>query len=96
MYFFYPGLQLINELGAVDARLAPQFRQLLSGEETEKATSRPAGGKKSTVSAERKKVRVVLFFLGCPHLTGHLSWNSLRILNVEFKLLLVGLRRNCA
>lgn len=87
-FYFDACLQLINELGAVDARLASQFRQLLSGEETEKATSRPAGGKKSTVSAQRKKVRVglfcFLFFYTSTHLTGHLSRNCLLILNVEF------------
>uniref|UniRef100_A0A8C4DG26 UTP3 small subunit processome component n=1 Tax=Dicentrarchus labrax TaxID=13489 RepID=A0A8C4DG26_DICLA len=38
---------LINELGSVDARLAPQFRKLLSGEEKDNATSRPAEGKKT-------------------------------------------------
>uniref|UniRef100_A0A8C4DHQ6 UTP3 small subunit processome component n=1 Tax=Dicentrarchus labrax TaxID=13489 RepID=A0A8C4DHQ6_DICLA len=35
---------LINELGSVDARLAPQFRKLLSGEEKDNATSRPDSG----------------------------------------------------
>ncbi|KAM7402299.1 hypothetical protein PAMP_017547 [Pampus punctatissimus] len=44
---------LINELGAVDARLAPQFRTLLAGEEKEKATSRPAEGKKVGVSSKK-------------------------------------------
>uniref|UniRef100_A0A3Q3GFC5 UTP3 small subunit processome component n=1 Tax=Labrus bergylta TaxID=56723 RepID=A0A3Q3GFC5_9LABR len=46
---------LINELGSVDARLAPQYRQLLAGEEKEKATSGPAKGKKSKVSIKNKK-----------------------------------------
>ncbi|KAM7422813.1 hypothetical protein PAMA_010719 [Pampus argenteus] len=44
---------LINELGAVDARLAPQFRKLLAGEEKDKATSRPAEGKKAGVSSKK-------------------------------------------
>lgn len=44
---------LINELGAVDARLAPQFRKLLAGEETDKATSRPAESKKVGVSSKK-------------------------------------------
>ncbi|XP_008287808.1 something about silencing protein 10 [Stegastes partitus] len=42
---------LINELGAVDARLAPEFRQLLAGE----GTSRPAGGKKTRVPSKKEK-----------------------------------------
>uniref|UniRef100_A0A4W6FL32 UTP3 small subunit processome component n=1 Tax=Lates calcarifer TaxID=8187 RepID=A0A4W6FL32_LATCA len=41
---------LINELGAVDARLAPQFRKLLAGEEKDKAPGRPAESKKTRVS----------------------------------------------
>eukprot|EP00064_Thunnus_orientalis_P006087 superscaffoldBa00000619_g6101 len=44
---------LINELGAVDARLAPQFRKLLAGEEKDKATSRPAESKKVGVSSKK-------------------------------------------
>ncbi|XP_053171333.1 something about silencing protein 10 [Scomber japonicus] len=44
---------LINELGAVDARLAPQFRKLLAGEGKDKATSRPAEGKKVGVSSKK-------------------------------------------
>uniref|UniRef100_A0A8C2W9F7 UTP3 small subunit processome component n=1 Tax=Cyclopterus lumpus TaxID=8103 RepID=A0A8C2W9F7_CYCLU len=47
---------LINELGSVDARLAPQFRKLLSGVEKEKTTSRPAGGKKTRVASKMEKV----------------------------------------
>ncbi|XP_059185545.1 something about silencing protein 10 [Centropristis striata] len=43
---------IINELGPVDARLAPQFRKLLSGEES---TSRPAEGKKTRVSSKKEK-----------------------------------------
>lgn len=50
-------LQLINELGAVDARLAPQFRKLLAGEEKDKATSRPAEGKKVRASIKKDTVR---------------------------------------
>ncbi|XP_035518242.1 something about silencing protein 10 isoform X2 [Morone saxatilis] len=46
---------LINELGSVDARLAPQFRKLLSGEEKDKATSRPAEGKTTRVSSKKEK-----------------------------------------
>ncbi|XP_034389246.1 something about silencing protein 10 isoform X2 [Cyclopterus lumpus] len=46
---------LINELGSVDARLAPQFRKLLSGVEKEKTTSRPAGGKKTRVASKMEK-----------------------------------------
>jgi len=44
---------LINELGAVDARLAPQFHKLLAGEEKDKATSRPAEGKKVGVPSKK-------------------------------------------
>lgn len=50
-------LQLINELGAVDARLAPEFRQLLAGGEENKAGSKQAAGKKSKVSNRKEKVR---------------------------------------
>ncbi|XP_034724985.1 something about silencing protein 10 [Etheostoma cragini] len=45
---------LINELGSVDARLSPQFRKLLAGEENDKA-SKPAGGKKTRVSSKKEK-----------------------------------------
>ncbi|TDH13842.1 hypothetical protein EPR50_G00037850 [Perca flavescens] len=45
---------LINELGSVDARLSPQFRKLLAGEEKDKA-SRPAEGKKTRVSSKKEK-----------------------------------------
>lgn len=48
--------QLINELGPVDARLAPQFRKLLAGEEADKSTSRPAEGQKSRISSKKEKV----------------------------------------
>ncbi|XP_069391761.1 something about silencing protein 10 [Paralichthys olivaceus] len=41
---------LINELGAVDARLAPQFRKLLAGEDKE-----PAEGKRPRVSSKKDK-----------------------------------------
>ncbi|XP_029288386.1 something about silencing protein 10 [Cottoperca gobio] len=44
---------LINELSSVDARLAPQFRKLLAGEENDKA-SRPAEGKKTRVSKKKE------------------------------------------
>lgn len=37
--------QLINELGAVDARLAPQIRQLLSGEQQDRTLKKPASSK---------------------------------------------------
>ncbi|XP_074534189.1 something about silencing protein 10 isoform X1 [Halichoeres trimaculatus] len=45
---------LINGLSAVDARLSPQYRQLLAGEEGEKSTDRPTGGKKTKVSNKVK------------------------------------------
>ncbi|XP_071386437.1 something about silencing protein 10 isoform X2 [Centroberyx affinis] len=43
---------LINELSAVDARLAPQLRKLLAGEQKEKATRRPVGGKQAKKDKE--------------------------------------------
>uniref|UniRef100_A0A3Q3IJI8 Sas10 C-terminal domain-containing protein n=1 Tax=Monopterus albus TaxID=43700 RepID=A0A3Q3IJI8_MONAL len=43
---------LINDLGAVDARLAPEFRRLLAGEEKAKATSKLAEGKKTRVEED--------------------------------------------
>ncbi|XP_013128745.1 something about silencing protein 10 [Oreochromis niloticus] len=46
---------LINELGTVDARLAPEFRQLLAGGEKNKAGSKQAEGKKSKVSNRKGK-----------------------------------------
>ncbi|KAM9409260.1 something about silencing protein 10 [Pholidichthys leucotaenia] len=46
---------LINDLGAVDARLAPEFRKLLAGEEKDKSKSTPAEGKKSRVSGKKEK-----------------------------------------
>ncbi|CAJ1050538.1 something about silencing protein 10 [Xyrichtys novacula] len=46
---------LINELGSVDARLAPQYRQLLAGEEGETSSNRPAEGKKTKVSRKKEK-----------------------------------------
>lgn len=46
---------LINELGGVDARLAPEFRQLLAGGEKTKATGKQAEGKKSKVSNRKEK-----------------------------------------
>ena len=51
-------MQLINELGAVDARLAPQYRKLLAGEEEGKASSRTAAaaGKKTRVTSKKEKV----------------------------------------
>ncbi|XP_078104906.1 something about silencing protein 10 [Sander vitreus] len=45
---------LINELGSVDARLSPQFRKLLAGEEKDKA-SRPAEGKRTRVPSKKEK-----------------------------------------
>uniref|UniRef100_A0A3P8X727 UTP3 small subunit processome component n=1 Tax=Cynoglossus semilaevis TaxID=244447 RepID=A0A3P8X727_CYNSE len=45
---------LINDLAAVDARLAPEFRRLLSGEENAKAAA--ANGKKVRVSGKKEKV----------------------------------------
>ncbi|KAM4587221.1 something about silencing protein 10 isoform 2-T2 [Odontesthes bonariensis] len=44
---------LINELNAVDDRLAPEFRKLLAGDEKDKPTSRPAEGKKTKVSKKK-------------------------------------------
>ncbi|KAM8914535.1 something about silencing protein 10 isoform 2-T2 [Spinachia spinachia] len=46
-------LQLINDLGPVDARLAPQFRRLLSGEEDETA-GRSSQGKKTRGATTQK------------------------------------------
>ncbi|KAM9361157.1 something about silencing protein 10 [Symphorus nematophorus] len=46
---------LINELGSVDAQLAPQLRKLLSGEEKDEATNRPAEGKKTRISSKKEK-----------------------------------------
>lgn len=46
---------LINELGSVDARLAPQLRKLLAGEEKDETTSRAAVGKKTRVSSKKEK-----------------------------------------
>ncbi|KAF7654029.1 hypothetical protein LDENG_00075730 [Lucifuga dentata] len=46
---------LINELSAVDDRLAPQLRKLLAGEQREKATSRSAEGKQAAVSKKKGK-----------------------------------------
>lgn len=46
---------LINELGSVDARLAPQFHRLLAGEDKDEAGSRPAEGKKTRVSSKKDK-----------------------------------------
>ncbi|XP_069001789.1 something about silencing protein 10 [Embiotoca jacksoni] len=46
---------LINELGAVDARLAPEFHKLLAGEKKEKDTSEQAEGKKTRVSSKKEK-----------------------------------------
>ncbi|KAG7244732.1 hypothetical protein INR49_029751 [Caranx melampygus] len=45
---------LINELGAVDARLAAEFRKLLAGEMEDKATGKPES-KKSRVSSKKEK-----------------------------------------
>uniref|UniRef100_UPI0037E8AAB4 something about silencing protein 10 n=1 Tax=Semicossyphus pulcher TaxID=241346 RepID=UPI0037E8AAB4 len=47
---------LINELGSLDARLAPQYQQLLAGEEREQATSSSAEGRKTKVSSKKEKV----------------------------------------
>ncbi|KAL0978691.1 hypothetical protein UPYG_G00173960 [Umbra pygmaea] len=43
---------LINEMGEVDARLAPQLRKLLSAERKNKATRKPAGNKRVMLSEE--------------------------------------------
>ncbi|XP_050977983.1 something about silencing protein 10 [Labeo rohita] len=45
---------LINELGAVDARLAPQLRQLLYGERQDRTVKRPAGSKHIKVSGKAR------------------------------------------
>lgn len=42
--------QLINELGAVDARLAPQYRELLSGGEEDKESKKRVSVRKEKVS----------------------------------------------
>lgn len=52
-------LQLINELGSVDARLAPQFRELLTGEKDETASRPPEGKKTRGAAAKTKMVRFV-------------------------------------
>lgn len=46
---------LINELEAVDARLIPEFRSLLAGEEKNKADGEPAEGKKGRVTSKKEK-----------------------------------------
>ncbi|KAM4740422.1 something about silencing protein 10 isoform 2-T2 [Anableps anableps] len=46
---------LINELSAVDARLAPEFRKLLAGDEKGKSSSRPTEGKKTKIPSEKEK-----------------------------------------
>uniref|UniRef100_A0A3P8S1P1 UTP3 small subunit processome component n=1 Tax=Amphiprion percula TaxID=161767 RepID=A0A3P8S1P1_AMPPE len=46
---------LINELGAVDARLAPEFHQLLAGEVKGKTSSEPVEGKKTRVPSKKEK-----------------------------------------
>ncbi|XP_047439114.1 something about silencing protein 10 [Mugil cephalus] len=46
---------LINDIAEVDARLAPEFRQLLAGEQKGKSTSKPAEGKKTKVSSKKEK-----------------------------------------
>ncbi|KAK9528842.1 hypothetical protein VZT92_012980 [Zoarces viviparus] len=46
---------LINELGSVDTRLAPQFHKLLAGEDKDKTTSRPAGEKKTRVASKKEQ-----------------------------------------
>ncbi|KAF3690000.1 Something about silencing protein 10 [Channa argus] len=47
---------LINELGAVDARLVPEFRSLLAGDEKNKAVRKPAEGQKSRVASKKEKM----------------------------------------
>ncbi|XP_039971956.1 something about silencing protein 10 [Xiphias gladius] len=46
---------LINELGAVDTRLVPEFRRLLAGEETGKPPGKPAEGMKTRVSNTKEE-----------------------------------------
>ncbi|XP_029359074.1 something about silencing protein 10 [Echeneis naucrates] len=46
---------LINELGAVDARLAPEYRKLLTSEENDNAIDNTAESKKTRVSSKKKK-----------------------------------------
>ncbi|KAM3620939.1 uncharacterized protein V6R79_003900 [Siganus canaliculatus] len=47
---------LINELGEVDNRLAPQFRKLLTGDQEDEVTSKPPKGKNSSrVSSKKEK-----------------------------------------
>lgn len=53
-------MQLINELAAVDARLAPQFRRLLADEEAkQKLSSRATDGKKAGICGKNGKVAFV-------------------------------------
>ncbi|KAM4613840.1 something about silencing protein 10 isoform 2-T2 [Polymixia lowei] len=47
---------LINELGAVDAQLAPQLQKLLAGEQKDKTTRRPAEGKQAGLFSKKGKV----------------------------------------
>lgn len=55
--------QLINELGAVDARLAPQYRELLSGGEEDKESK-----KRVSVRKERASYfRPCIFEAYCSH-----------------------------
>ncbi|XP_077386333.1 something about silencing protein 10 [Festucalex cinctus] len=46
---------LINELGSVDARLAPQYSKLLAAQEEDEITSRPAADKKAAASTKKDK-----------------------------------------
>uniref|UniRef100_A0A3Q2QW53 UTP3 small subunit processome component n=1 Tax=Fundulus heteroclitus TaxID=8078 RepID=A0A3Q2QW53_FUNHE len=46
---------LINELGTVDARLAPELRQLLTGGEKDKRLSSPAEGRNTRTPSEKEK-----------------------------------------
>ncbi|XP_017263475.1 something about silencing protein 10 [Kryptolebias marmoratus] len=46
---------LINELGAVDARLAPEFHKLLAADKTGKTTGKPTEGKKLKFSSKKEK-----------------------------------------
>lgn len=47
---------LINELSAVDARLAPELRKLLAGDENDKRSNRPTEGKRRKTPSEKEKV----------------------------------------
>ncbi len=56
--------QLINELGAVDARLAPQLRQLLSGEQQDRTLKKPASSTHIEVITNISNLMYVSYSIG--------------------------------